>query len=84
MYSQRLLKNRSQQIGNLSDNNDLLNPMHFGFRDEHLTLHPLILVNEKISTALYSKEHTIAIFSDTSKAFDCVITLIYFKKSLTH
>jgi len=46
--------------------------MQFGFRAGHSTVHPLSLLIDNISKALEDRKHTIAIFCDLSKAFDCV------------
>jgi len=54
--------------------------MQFGFRADHSTVHPLTLVLNHISKALDSKKHSIAIFCDLSKAFDCVNHSLLLKK----
>ena len=46
--------------------------MQYGFRRDHATVHPMIHFVNHISTALEKKEHTVAIFCDLRKAFDCV------------
>ena len=54
------------------ENNNLLSNMQFGFRREHATVHPMLHFVNHISSALEKKEHTVAIFCDLRKAFDCV------------
>jgi len=54
------------------NNNNIINPLQFGFRAEHSTIHPLILLVDKITKSFEEKKHSIAIFCDLSKAFDCV------------
>ena len=46
--------------------------MQYGFRRDHATVHPMLHFINHISTALEKKEHTVAIFCDLRKAFDCV------------
>ena len=54
------------------ENNNLLSNMQYGFRRDHATVHPMIHFVNHISTAFEKKEHTVAIFCDLRKAFDCV------------
>ena len=54
------------------ENNNLLSNMQYGFRRDHATVHPMLHFVNHISTALEKKEHTVAIFCDLRKAFDCV------------
>ena len=54
------------------ENNNLLSNMQYGFRRDHATVHPMLHFINHISTALEKKEHTVAIFCDLRKAFDCV------------
>ena len=46
--------------------------MQFSFCREHATVHPMLHFVNHISSALEKKEHTVAIFCDLRKAFDCV------------
>ena len=52
-------------------NNEVLSTFQFGFRREHSTLHPMLHFMNHVTTALEKKEHTIALFCDLRKAFDC-------------
>jgi len=54
--------------------------MQFGFRAGHSTVHPLTLLIDNITKALEDKKHSIAIFCDLSKAFDCVNHKLLLKK----
>jgi len=62
------------------ENNNKISNFQFGFRSGHSTVHPLTLFIDKVSKALDNKEHTIAIFCDLRKAFDCVNHSILIKK----
>ena len=44
----------------------------FGFRKHHSTEYPLVLLYDKISSAIDSNEATVGIFIDLCKAFDTV------------
>lgn len=52
--------------------NNLINPLQFGFRKGHSTIHPIVhLLNDTaIANDKRSKDVTLAIFLDLSKAFD--------------
>ena len=62
------------------ENNNLLSMYQFGFRKNHSTLHPMLHFLNKITSALENKEHTVAIFCDLRKAFDCCNHDILFEK----
>ena len=62
------------------ENNNLLSMFQFGFRKGHSTLHPMLHFLNKITTSFEKKEHTIAIFCDLRKAFDCCNHSILFEK----
>ena len=62
------------------EQNNLLSIYQFGFRKEHSTLHPMLHFVNKITSALEKKEHTVAIFCDLRKAFDCCNHDILFDK----
>ncbi len=53
------------------ENNNLLSDYQFGFRKQHSTVHPMLHFMNHVSAALEAKKHTIAIFCDLQKAFDC-------------
>ena len=44
----------------------------FGFRSNHSTVHALILMVDKIQTAIDCKNYSCGIFIDVCKAFDTV------------
>jgi len=58
----------------------MINPLQFGFRSGHSTVHPLSLIMDKITNAFEEKKHSIVIFCDLSKAFDCVNHSLILKK----
>jgi hypothetical protein len=61
-------------------NNNLLNTQQFGFRNNHSTLHPMLLFMNHVTVALEKKQHTVAIFCDLRKAFDCCSHEILLRK----
>ena len=50
----------------------ILSDNQFGFRKNHSTEYPLVLLYDKISSAIDNNEVTVGIFIDLSKAFDTV------------
>ena len=62
------------------ENNNLISPQQFGFRKNHSTVHPMMLLLNKITKSLNEKKHTIAIFCDLKKAFDTCDHDILLKK----
>ena len=54
------------------DTNNLITNSQYGFRKKHSTIHPLIHFLNHVSAALDRRAHTLAIFCDLRKAFDCV------------
>jgi len=68
------------RLSKFLENYNLLNPRQFGFRVDHSTAHPLTLVIDKLAKAIDDKKHSIAIFCDLSKAFDCVDHPLLLKK----
>ena len=52
--------------------NDTLYKYQFGFREKHSTELALILLLDKITSAIENNEYTVAVFLDLSKAFDMV------------
>ena len=71
-FSKILEKITCTRLTNFLNFNKLISDYQFGFRADHSTVHPLLLFSNKITQALEKKEHTIAIFCDLRKAFDCV------------
>jgi hypothetical protein len=52
------------------EENNLISPNQYGFRKKHSTLHPLVHLLNKITTATNEKKVSLAIFCDLRKAFD--------------
>ena len=52
--------------------NDMLYKYQFGLREKHSTKLALILLLDKITSAIENNEFTVAVFLDLSKAFDMV------------
>jgi len=49
----------------------ILSNWQFGFRPNHSTVHPMIHFTNFLSNAINEKKHSLAIFCDLKKAFDC-------------
>jgi len=52
------------------EENSLLCKNQFGFRTSHSTVHPMMLLLNKLTSALNEKKHSLIIFCDLKKAFD--------------
>jgi len=50
---------------------NILSKWQFGFRSQHSTIHPMIQFTNFLSNAINQKKHSLAIFCDLKKAFDC-------------
>ena len=50
----------------------ILNNNQFGFRSAHSTVHAITTIHERILENVDNDKHTISIYLDLSKAFDCV------------
>jgi len=50
---------------------NIFSEWQFGFRSQHSTVHPMVQFTNFISNALNEKKHSLAIFCDLKKAFDC-------------
>lgn len=66
---EKVLLDRLQDI---LETRNILPPHQFGFRREHNTLHPLILLTEDITQQFNLSNSTAAVFLDLEKAFDKV------------
>jgi len=80
VFSKILEKIVHTRLSTFLENNNLINPRQFGFRADHSTSHPLSLVTDTLVKAIDKKQHSIAIFCDLSKAFDCVDHKLLLKK----
>ena len=60
--------------------NNILSKYQFGYRSQHSTTHAILNISENILQNFDKKEHTVSIFLDLSKGFDCVNHEILLKK----
>jgi hypothetical protein len=60
----------SNKLTNFLENNKILSNFQFGFRKGHSTVHPMMLLLNKLTAAINEKKHSIVIFCDLKKAFD--------------
>jgi len=61
-----------KKLSTFIENNNILSHQQFGFRKNHLPVHPMLHFYDYISQTLERKKFTVAIFCDLQKAFDCV------------
>ena len=59
---------------------DILSDFQFGYRTKHSTTHAILNISDTILRNLDEKKHTVSIFLDLSKGFDCVNHEILLKK----
>jgi len=50
---------------------NIFSDWQFGFRSNHSTVHPMVHFTDFLSNAYNEKKHSLAIFCDLKKAFDC-------------
>jgi len=62
------------------EENEILCKNQFGFRTAHSTVHPMMLLLNKLTSALNEKKHSLIIFCDLKKAFDTCDHEILLKK----
>ena len=80
VFSKILEKLVSIQLKDYLSEHDIIHPNQFGFQEGNSTIHPMIHMLNKISTAMNNNEYTIGIFCDLTKAFDMVPVDIMCKK----
>ena len=61
----------ANRLTNFLNSCNILSDWQFGFRSQHSTVHPMVQFTNFLSTALNEKKHSLAIFCDLKKAFDC-------------
>lgn len=73
-FSKLLEKIMYKKLFNYIDNNNILNSKQYGFRPKHSTIHPLLQFIKHITenNDKRTKDLTLAIFLDLSKAFDTI------------
>ena len=59
---------------------DILTDGQFGYRTQHSTTHAILNISDNILSNFDQKKHTVSIFLDLSKGFDCVDHKILLKK----
>ena len=74
---EKLVKKRLTSY--LSKHN-ILSDYQFGYRTKHSTTHAILNISDTILRNLDEKKHTVSIFLDLSKGFDCVNHEILLKK----
>ena len=60
--------------------NNILTNFLFGYRSQHSTTHAILNISDNILSNFDKKKHTVSIFLDLSKGFDCVDHKILLKK----
>jgi len=73
----------ANKLTNFLENNKILSDFQFGFRKEHSTVHPMMLLLNKLTTAINEKKHSIVIFVTLKKLLTLVTMTSCYKKCLT-
>ena len=80
MFSKILEKIVHTALVSFLNDNNVLNPLQFGFRKLHSTYMPIVHMYDKVTEYLQNNEMTCAIYLDLKKAFDTVSFEILCKK----
>ena len=74
---EKLVKKR---LVSFLDKHNILSKYQFGYRSQHSTTHAILNICDNILNNFDAKKHTVSIFLDLSKGFDCVNHKILLKK----
>ena len=83
VFSKIIEKIMHKPLYNFLDVNDILHPLHFGFRKKHSTQHTLISTTENIKKSIDNSKFGCGIIIDLKKAFDTVNHTILLRKTRT-
>ena len=70
-FSKILEKIVALRLTSYFNNNNILSKWQFGFRAHHSTVHPMLHYTDFLAKAFNEKKHSLSIFCDLRKAFDC-------------
>ena len=70
-FSKILEKIVSLRLSSFLATCNILSDWQFGFRAHHSTIHPMIHLTNFLTNSINEKKHSLAIFCDLRKAFDC-------------
>jgi hypothetical protein len=70
-FSKILEKVVCNRLTKFLEENNKITPYQFGFRKQHSPVHPMLHFMNFVSENLEKKQHSLAIFCDLRKAFDC-------------
>ena len=74
---EKLVKKR---LSSFLSKHRILSDHQFGYRTQHSTTHAILNISDSILRNFDNKKHTVSIFLDLSKGFDCVDHKILLKK----
>jgi len=80
VLSKVIEKCMAMQIASHLEDNSMLSPDQFGFREGRSTVEAILNLVSTILEGYENREHTVTVFCDLSNVFDCVSHILFVRK----